>query len=127
MKNEFVGIGFLKRNCVNWLDDPREECLIEEKCLVLAGEPCWYFEERVLCSEDYPYQPQEFLNNPKYARKVREAYKKINSEQKLKKKRLCPDCEVPLMGKQKYCEKCAAARRRKTMREYQRNRRQKRG
>jgi hypothetical protein len=121
---------FVKEVCACWTDDPREECLGVDafsipfrepgKCWVLEGKSCPYFKDCVLGPEDYPYPHLGFVKDPRFEKRVRKQYKKIDHTVVEADIRRCPDCGAALMPRQRYCERCRKWRRRETNRENQR-------
>lgn len=111
MRQSGLGV-FVRRECAN-CEGETDQCLMAgEKCLVLSGKRCLYFEEAVLGSPDYRYR----LPNYDY-QKIFDEYGKINYDFSARpvSVRRC-ECGRVLPSHQRLCEKCKIRHRRQSYR-----------
>ena len=106
---------FVKNECANF-DDHFGGCFFnnDNKCSVLEGKRCGYFEQSVLGKPDYKYK----LLNYDYG-KLFEQYAAINprylSKMAKVSARICV-CGEPLLPRQRFCDNCKRRRRQKSYR-----------
>lgn len=115
---------FAKKQCANWDNHYRVCALDDDKCHILHGEACEYFQKSVLGPPDYPYRVPGFDYEKLY-----ELYAKLNPKfaGSVVEVRRCPDCNEVLEPRRRYCKKCARKRDRESRRESSRRRRENRG
>ncbi len=92
-----------------------------DTCLVAEGERCPYFETCVLPLADRPSPPgNPRLQDERLAARAVYLKKRRLSIDEPENERRCPDCGTILARRARYCESCAAKRRRATYRDSKR-------
>ncbi|UCC98977.1 MAG: hypothetical protein JSW66_03645 [Phycisphaerales bacterium] len=97
---------FVKKDCSYWYNN-KGRCELHDKCLVLDGKPCDYFERSVLVPVNYRYKAGTLLEDPAFEKKVRAQYAKIKAAPEADKN-CCRECGVDIPPKKKRCQHCAA-------------------
>jgi len=105
---------YVRDECANWSSNLKG-CLGGSPCLVLSGERCGYFERAVLPPEGYPYPNRTFVQDPKAEKQVRQEYGLVGGRRYDPKARFCK-CGNPLAKRRRYCNECAAKRKRNSHR-----------
>lgn len=105
---------FLRTECANW-DNYYKLCQWgDEKCRVMEGKRCGYFEKAVLGPHDYKYR----LPGYDYVKLFAEYAEQTHAQTKKVKQRRC-ECGEPLSHRQRYCESCRRIRAKTANRERQ--------
>lgn len=87
-----------------------------ERCRLLAGEKCRYYEECVLPMLDYITEPQK----AKSYLEAKEQYFNIHKLQGMETvTRVCPGCGGELLPRKRYCPSCQIKRRKSTFKNSQ--------
>lgn len=105
-------IVFVRKECAN-CEGETGRCLIrDEKCLVLSGKRCSYFEKVVLGKPNYPFRLPDYDYQ-----KIFDDYSEINYSfsARLVSVRKC-ECGQVLPPRQRLCEKCKEKKRRQSYR-----------
>jgi len=99
------------KECAGHID---RDCVFDNVCYVLAGEPCKYFERCVLAVHPDVYS--EYVATCGEVASESMPYTDVIS-------RRCPDCNQILVHSRRYCDSCRDTRRRQANKEAQARRR----
>jgi hypothetical protein len=112
---------FIKNECVNYDRDkclgaeliylePSDHLLFTytegERCCIMDGDPCQYFEYAVLPS----------AKDERHFKQITKLYGKLNPELKPIYTNHCNDCGAEILKKKRYCKICSSRRRKSTFR-----------
>ena len=108
---------FVRNFCSNFYED---SCILSEKCSIMEGEPCKYFERSVYpeCDPAYPYATEVSSNH-----KVLSDYRKIKKNFRGLSKsdiRTC-ECGRALARRRRFCDECREKHRKNSMKSKKRS------